>query len=132
MKNVISTDKAPAAIGPYSQAIEVNGMVYTSGIIPVVPATGEIPEGSVAQAKQALTNLSHLLEAADTSMANVVKTTVFIKEMISQQSTKYMRHFLRARTRREAALRWRVFRRTLCSRSKRLLPNNCCDRNRNT
>ena len=49
MKNVISTDKAPAAIGPYSQAIEVNGMVYTSGIIPVVPATGEIPEGSVAQ-----------------------------------------------------------------------------------
>lgn len=81
MKNVISTDKAPAAIGPYSQAIEVNGMVYTSGIILVVPATGEIPEGSVAQAKQALTNLSHLLEAAGTSMANVVKTTVFIKEM---------------------------------------------------
>lgn len=53
MKNVISTDKAPAAIGPYSQAIEVNGTVYTSGIIPVVPATGEIPEGSVAQAHQA-------------------------------------------------------------------------------
>lgn len=81
MKKVISTDKAPAAIGPYSQAIEVNGMVYTSGIIPVVPATGEIPEGSAAQAKQALTNLSNLLEAAGTSMANVIKTTVFIKEM---------------------------------------------------
>lgn len=81
MKNVISTEKAPAAIGPYSQAIEVNGMVYTSGIIPVVPATGEIPEGSAAQAKQALTNLSNLLEAAGSSMANVVKTTVFIKEM---------------------------------------------------
>ena len=48
MKKVISTEKAPAAIGPYSQAIEVNGMVYTSGIIPVVPETGEIPEGSVA------------------------------------------------------------------------------------
>ena len=77
----IRTEKAPAAIGPYSQAIEVNGMVYTSGIIPVVPETGEIPEGSVAQAKQALTNLSNLLEAAGTSMANVVKTTVFIKEM---------------------------------------------------
>lgn len=60
----VHTDNAPAAIGPYSQAIEVNGMVYTSGIIPVVPATGEIPEGSVAQAEQALTNLSHLLEAA--------------------------------------------------------------------
>lgn len=81
MKNVISTDKAPVAIGPYSQAIEVNGMVYTSGIIPVVPATGEIPEGSAAQAKQALTNLSNLLEAAGCSMADVIKTTVFIKEM---------------------------------------------------
>ena len=81
MKRVISTDKAPAAIGPYSQAIEVNGMVYTSGIIPVVPETGEIPEGSAAQAKQALTNLSNLLEAAGTSLANVIKTTVFIKEM---------------------------------------------------
>lgn len=81
MKNVISTEKAPAAIGPYSQAIEVNGMVYTSGIIPVVPETGEIPEGSKAQAKQALTNLSNLLTAAGSSMEQVVKTTVFIKEM---------------------------------------------------
>ena len=81
MKTVIRTDKATAAIGPYSQAIEVNGMVYTSGIIPVVPETGEIPEGSEAQAKQALTNLSNLLEAAGTNMDNVVKTVVFIKEM---------------------------------------------------
>ncbi|MCR5678513.1 MAG: RidA family protein [Agathobacter sp.] len=81
MKNVIATDKAPAAIGPYSQAIEVNNMVYTSGVIPVDPATGNIPEGSVAQARQAFTNLSNLLEAAGTSAANVIKTTVFIKEM---------------------------------------------------
>ena len=81
MKKVIATDKAPAAIGPYSQAIEVNGMVYTSGVIPVVPETGEIPQGSAAQAKQALTNLSNLLQAAGTSMDNVVKTTVFIKDM---------------------------------------------------
>ena len=81
MKTVISTDKAPAAIGPYSQAIEVNGMVYTSGIIPVVPQTGEIPEGSVAQAKQAFTNLSNLLQAAGTDMEHVIKTTVLIKEM---------------------------------------------------
>ena len=81
MKKVISSDQAPAAIGPYSQAIEVNGMVYTSGVIPVVPATGEIPEGSVEQAKQAFTNLSNLLQAAGTSMDQVVKTTVFIKEM---------------------------------------------------
>ena len=81
MKKVIATDKAPAAIGPYSQAIEVNGMVYTSGIIPVNPATGEIPEGSVAQAEQAFTNMKNLLAAAGTDMSNVVKTTVFIKEM---------------------------------------------------
>jgi 2-iminobutanoate/2-iminopropanoate deaminase len=80
-KQVISTDKAPAAIGPYSQAIEVNGVVYTSGIIPVDPATGNIPEGSVAQAKQAFANLSNLLEAAGSSMDRVVKTTVFIEEM---------------------------------------------------
>lgn len=81
MKNVINTDKAPAAIGPYSQAIEVNGMVYTSGVIPVVPETGEIPEGSKAQARQAFTNMKNLVEAAGCSMEQVVKTTVFIKEM---------------------------------------------------
>ncbi|MBQ1902479.1 MAG: RidA family protein [Lachnospiraceae bacterium] len=81
MKKVISTDKAPAAIGPYSQAIEVNGMVFTSGVIPVDPATGNIPEGSSAQADQVMRNMKNLLEAAGTSMANVVKTTVFIKEM---------------------------------------------------
>ena len=81
MKNVISTDLAPAAIGPYSQAIEVNGMVYTSGVIPVNPATGEIPEGSVAQAKQAFVNLKNLIEASGCRMSQVVKTTVFIKEM---------------------------------------------------
>lgn len=81
MKNVIRTDKAPAAIGPYSQAIEVNNMVFTSGVIPVEPETGNIPEGSQAQAEQAFKNLSNLLEAAGTSTANVIKTTVFIKEM---------------------------------------------------
>lgn len=81
MKQVISTEKAPAAIGPYSQAIEVNGMVYTSGVIPADPATGEIPAGVEAQARQAFSNLANLLEAAGTSMAQAVKTTVFIKEM---------------------------------------------------
>ena len=81
MKKVIATDKAPAAIGPYSQAIEVNGMVYTSGIIPVDPATGNIPEGSVAQAEQAFLNMKNLLEAAGTDISQVVKTTVFIKDM---------------------------------------------------
>ena len=81
MKKIISTDKAPAAIGPYSQAIEVNGMVYTSGVIPVVPSTGEIPEGVEAQANQAIGNLCALLKEAGTSPENVIKTTVFIKNM---------------------------------------------------
>ena len=81
MKKAICTDKAPAAIRPYSQAIEVNGMVYTSGVIPVNPATGEIPEGVEAQAEQVFKNMTALLDASGTSMEQVVKTTVFIKEM---------------------------------------------------
>lgn len=81
MKKIISTEKAPAAIGPYSQAIEANGFVFASGQIPVNPATGEIPEGIEAQAEQAISNLAALLEAAGTSTDNVVKTSVFIKEM---------------------------------------------------
>lgn len=81
MQKVISTDKAPGAIGPYSQAIEVNGMVFTSGVIPVDPATGVIPEGVEAQATQAFTNLTNLVEASGAAMSRVVKTTVFIKEM---------------------------------------------------
>jgi 2-iminobutanoate/2-iminopropanoate deaminase len=81
LKQIISTEKAPAAIGPYSQAVEAGGMVYTSGQIPVDPATGEIPEGIEAQAEQVLKNVKNLLEAAGTSLENVVKTTVFIKNM---------------------------------------------------
>ncbi len=81
MKQVIATKDAPAAIGPYSQAIEVNGIVYTSGQIPVNPATGEIPEGVEAQAEQAFTNVAALLKAAGTSMDKVIKTVVFIKNM---------------------------------------------------
>ncbi|MFQ9933845.1 MAG: RidA family protein [Lachnospiraceae bacterium] len=81
MKKIISTDKAPAAIGPYSQAIEVNGMVFTSGVIPVVPATGEIPEGIEAQARQAIGNLIALLDESGVPVENVVKTVVFIKNM---------------------------------------------------
>lgn len=82
MKKIISTDKAPAAIGPYPQAIEVNGMVFTSGVIPVIPATGEIVEGGIeAQADQAIGNLVALLKAAGSSAEQVIKTTVFIKNM---------------------------------------------------
>ena len=80
-KKVIATTNAPAAIGPYSQAIEVNGMIFTSGQIPVNPADGSIPQGIEAQARQALTNVSNLLEAAGASMSDIVKTVVFIKDM---------------------------------------------------
>ena len=80
-KKIISTDKAPAAIGPYSQAVEVNGLIYTSGMIPVIPDTGEIVKGIEAQARQALTNVKSLLEAAGSGMDKVIKTTVFIKDM---------------------------------------------------
>lgn len=81
MKKVISTTNAPAAIGPYSQAIEANGFVFASGQIPVNPASGEIPAGIEAQAEQVMMNMKNLLEAAGTSLDHVVKTTVFIKSM---------------------------------------------------
>ena len=81
MKTIISTDKAPAAIGPYSQAVKINDLVFTSGVIPVDPQTGIIPEGAVPQAEQAILNLKNLLAESGCSMADVVKTTVFIKNM---------------------------------------------------
>ena len=77
----VSTDKAPAAIGPYSQAQIVGNMVYTSGQIPIDPATGAIVEGLEAQAHQVFKNIAALLEAAGSSISKVVKTTVFIKNM---------------------------------------------------
>lgn len=80
-KKIISTDKAPAAIGPYSQAVKAGDIIYTSGMIPVVPQTGEIVEGVEAQARQVLTNVRSLLEASGSSMDKVIKTTVFIKDM---------------------------------------------------
>lgn len=81
MQKVISTDKAPSAIGPYSQAIEINGMVYTSGVIPVDPATGVVAEGVEAQAEQAFKNICNLVEASGSKVENIIKTTVFIKGM---------------------------------------------------
>lgn len=82
MKKIISTEKAPAAIGPYSQAIEVNDMVFTSGVIPIIPETGELVSGGIEeQADQAIGNLAALLAEAGVDMENVIKTTVFIKDM---------------------------------------------------
>ena len=77
----VKTDKAPAAIGPYSQAQIVGGLVYTSGQIPVDPQTGIIPETVEAQAEQVFKNIAELLKAAGSDISKVVKTTVFIKNM---------------------------------------------------
>ena len=79
---VISTDQAPAAIGPYSQAIEANGMLFASGQIPVNPATGEVVSGDVkAQAEQVCRNIGEVLKAAGYSFDQVVKTTCFLADM---------------------------------------------------
>lgn len=79
--NIIATDKAPGAIGPYSQGYEVNGMIYTSGQIPVDPATGNIPEGISAQAEQSCKNVGAILEAAGSGFDKVIKTTCFLANM---------------------------------------------------
>lgn len=82
MKKVISTSNAPKAIGPYSQAIEAGGLIFVSGQIPLIPATGEIVEGSVeVQTARVLENLKAILDAAGSSLENVVKTTVYITNM---------------------------------------------------
>ena len=79
---VINTNKAPKAIGPYSQAIEANGLVITSGQLPIDPATGEFAPGGIKeQTRQSLTNAKAILEEAGISMANVMKTTVFLSDM---------------------------------------------------
>ena len=78
---VIATSKAPGAIGPYSQGYIANGMVFTSGQIPVIPETGAIPEGISAQAEQSCRNVGAILEAAGSGYEKVVKTTCFLADM---------------------------------------------------
>ena len=82
MMKTISTPNAPAAIGPYSQAKVANGMVFASGQIPIIPATGEIADGDITvQAEQVMKNVGEILKAADCSYEDVVKTTCFLAEM---------------------------------------------------
>ena len=82
MKNVISTDKAPAAIGPYSQGIIAGDTLYASGQIPIIPETGEIAQGDISvQAEQVMKNVGAILEAAGTDYTKVVKTTCFLADM---------------------------------------------------
>lgn len=96
MKQVISTTKAPSAIGPYSQAIKANGFIFVSGQLPIVPATGQFAEGGiVAQTKQSLENVKAILAQAGCTLDNVVKTTVLIKNMndFAEMNTMYAEYF---------------------------------------
>ena len=130
MKRVISTDKAPAAIGPYSQAIEANGFVFASGQIPVDPATGEIPEGIEAQTRQSMENVVNLLAAAGAKPEDVVKTTVFIKDMNDfAKVNAVMQNILNPSVLPGHALRWRDCPRTYWWRSRLSLQNGslCCE-----
>ncbi|MDD3921140.1 MAG: RidA family protein [Eubacteriales bacterium] len=81
MKTIVSATNAPAALGPYSHAVEANGFVFTSGQLGIDPATGKLPASVEEQTKQALANLKNVLEAAGTSAANVLKTTVFVQDL---------------------------------------------------
>lgn len=82
MNKAINTNNAPAAIGPYSQAIEANGMVFASGQLPIDPATGAFAEGGIKeQTRQSLTNAQNILKEAGTDLGHVVKTTVFLSDM---------------------------------------------------
>ncbi|CAN5172997.1 MAG: RidA family protein [Pyrinomonadaceae bacterium] len=96
MKQIISTERAPQAIGPYSQAVVIGDMVFTSGQIPLVPETGVFVEGEIAeQTEQVLKNLSAVLEAAGAGLDSVVKTTVFLADMsdFAQMNEVYGRFF---------------------------------------
>ena len=93
---VLETTKAPGAIGPYSQGFVVNGLVYTSGQIPVDPASGQIPEGIAAQAEQSCRNVGAILEAADSGLDKVFKTTCFLADMadFAVFNQVYARYFI--------------------------------------
>ena len=96
MKQGINTKEAPGAIGPYSQAIKANGFLFVSGQLPVVPATGQFAEGGVSgQTRQSLENVKAILAAAGCTLADVVKTTVFIKDMndFGAVNTAYAEYF---------------------------------------
>lgn len=96
MKKVIFTEKAPAAIGPYSQAIEANGMVFLSGQVPINPATGELVEGGITeQTTQVFENIKNVLAEAGLTTDNIVKTTVFLADMslFAEMNAVYAKYF---------------------------------------
>lgn len=108
-KLVITTKSAPAAIGPYSQAIKIGNLIFVSGQIPIIPATGEIVQGDIKiQTRQVLENINNILTAAHSSLDKVVKTTVFMKDLnhyaeINDVYKEYFRHAPPARAAVQAA-----------------------------
>lgn len=95
MKKEIATEKAPGAIGPYSQAVQAGNLVFVSGQLPINPMTGEMPADITAQTEQSILNLKAILEAAGAGLDNVVKTTVFLADMslFAPMNEVYVRHF---------------------------------------
>ena len=95
MRNIIHTENAPAAIGPYVQAVDLGNLVFTSGQIPINPATGEIPNDITAQARQSLENVKAIIEQAGLKVADIVKTTVFVKDLndFARLNAEYERFF---------------------------------------
>ncbi|MGF0040404.1 RidA family protein [Peptoniphilaceae bacterium SGI.131] len=80
-KKIVATEKAPAAVGPYSQAIEIGNLIYTSGQLPIVAETGEMPESVEEQTRASLNNIKYILEKAGSDMDKVIKTTVFMTDL---------------------------------------------------
>lgn len=95
MKKYIHSDNAPAAVGPYSQAVDLNGTVYVSGQLPINPATGTMPQDIKEQTRQALENISAILQAAGLTLADVVKTTVMLADMadFADMNAAYAEYF---------------------------------------
>ncbi|MDR6998466.1 RidA family protein [Neobacillus niacini] len=95
MKNTISTNNAPGAIGPYSQAVKMGDLLFVSGQLPIHPSTNEMPESVAEQTKQSLENVKAILEAAGSDLQHVVKTTVFLQDMntFTQMNEVYQSHF---------------------------------------
>ncbi|MBC1595798.1 RidA family protein [Listeria seeligeri] len=94
-KEIIQTDQAPKALGPYSQAVKVNGLIFTSGQLGINPATGELTEGAVNQAEQAFRNLAAVLEEAGSGLDKIIKATVFFKDLnqFAAVNEVYATHF---------------------------------------
>ena len=95
MKKYIHSDNAPAAVGPYSQAVDLNGTVFVSGQLPINPATGTMPQGVKEQTRQALENISAILQAAGLTLADVVKTTVMLADIadFADMNAAYAEYF---------------------------------------